>query len=57
LTTTPVGEWEPNYDISLWDKEKKLHVFVQKVNQIDGEGIAKTEPTMIRVLEINQLPK
>jgi hypothetical protein len=57
LTTNPVGEWEPNYDISLWDKEKKLHVFVQKVNQIDGEGIAKTEPTMIRVLEINQLPK
>jgi hypothetical protein len=57
LTTTPVGEWEPNYDISLWDKEKKLHVFVQNVNQIDGEGIAKTEPTMIRVLEINQLPQ
>ena len=56
LATTPVGEWEPNYDFSLWNKKKKLHIFVQKVNQIDGEGLAKTEPTMIRVLEINQLP-
>lgn len=57
LTKTSVGEWEPNYDICLWDKEKKLHLFVQNVNQIDGEGLAKTEPTMIQVLEINQLPK
>jgi hypothetical protein len=57
LATTPVGEWEPNYDISLWDKKNKLQIFVQNVNQIDGEGLAKTEPTMVRVLEINQLPK
>lgn len=57
LTATSVGEWEPNYDISLWDKEKKLHIFVQDVNQIDGEGLAKTPPTMVQVLEVNQLPK
>lgn len=57
LSTDSVGEWEPNYDISLWDKRKKLHIFVQNVNQIDGEGLAKTSPTMIKVLEINQLPK
>jgi hypothetical protein len=57
LSTTTVGEWEPNYDISLWDKRNKLHIFVQDVNQIDGEGLAKTEPTMIQVLEINRLPK
>lgn len=57
LSATPVGEWEPNHDISLWDKKNKLHVFVQEVNQVDGEGLAKTEPTMIRVLEMNQLPK
>ena len=57
LTTSPVGEWEPNYDISLWDNKKKLHIFVQNVNQIDGEGLAKTEPTMIQVLEMNQLPE
>ena len=57
LSTDSVGEWEPNYDISLWDKRKKLHIFVQNVNQIDGEGLAKTDPTMIQVVEINQLPK
>ena len=43
LSTDSVGEWEPNYDISLWDKRKKLHIFVQNVNQIDGEGLAKTD--------------
>ncbi|WP_035647930.1 BNR repeat-containing protein [Flavobacterium sp. ASV13] len=57
LTTASIGEWEPNYDISLWEKQKKLHIFLQNVNQVDGEGLAKSEPTMVRVLEVNQLPK
>lgn len=57
LTTTSVGQWEPNYDISLWKKKHKLHVFSQNVTQIDGEGLAKTAPTMISVLELNSLPK
>ena len=57
LTTTSIGEWEPNYDISLWEKQKKLHIFLQNVNQVDGEGLAKSEPTMVKVLEVNQLPK
>ncbi len=57
LTNTSVGEWEPNYDTALWEKKNKLHVFVQNVNQIDGEGLAKTAPTMISVLEVNSLPK
>jgi hypothetical protein len=57
LTSTSIGEWEPNYDISLWEKQKKLHIFLQNVNQVDGEGLAKSEPTMVRILELNQLPK
>ncbi len=57
LTATSIGEWEPNYDISLWKKQKKLHIFLQNVNQVDGEGLAKSEPTMVRVLEVNQLPE
>jgi len=57
LTTESVGEWEPNYDISLWEKQKKLHIFLQNVNQVDGEGLAKSEPTMVKVLEVNKLPK
>ncbi|MEN2413859.1 BNR repeat-containing protein [Flavobacterium mesophilum] len=57
LTTESVGEWEPNYDILLWEKQKKLHIFLQNVNQVDGEGLAKSEPTMVKVLEVNKLPK
>lgn len=57
LTNTSIGQWEPNYDISLWKKKNKLHIFSQNVNQIDGEGLAKTPPSMISVLELNNLPK
>lgn len=57
LTDETVGQWEPNYDVSLWKKKNKLHIFSQNVTQIDGEGLAKTAPTMIRVLEVNSLPK
>jgi hypothetical protein len=57
LTTASVGQWEPNYDISLWKKKNKLHIFLQNVTQIDGEGLVKIPPTMISVLEINTLPK
>ncbi|WBL26491.1 BNR repeat-containing protein [Zunongwangia sp. HGR-M22] len=56
LTKESVGEWEPNYDLELWKREEKLHVFAQKVYQIDGEGVATAKPTMIRVLEIKNLP-
>ena len=52
-----MGQWEPNYDISLWEKKNKLHIFSQNVSQIDGEGLAKTTPSMISVLELNNLPK
>ncbi|MFV8467295.1 BNR repeat-containing protein [Flavobacterium sp. LB1P62] len=57
LTNTSVGQWEPNYDISLWQKKNKLHIFSQNVTQIDGEGLAKIPPSMISVIEINSLPK
>ncbi|MDN3596721.1 BNR repeat-containing protein [Zunongwangia endophytica] len=56
LTKESVGEWEPNYDLGLWEREGELHVFVQKVTQVDGEGIAESEPTKVRVLEISNLP-
>ncbi len=50
LTTTSVGEWEPNLDTELWAKKKRLDLFVQKVEQIDGEGKANTVPTAVKVL-------
>lgn len=51
LTTTGVAEWEPSFDTELWKSKKKLNLYVQKVSQADGEGIAKTPQQMIYVLE------
>ncbi|HSC53833.1 MAG TPA: BNR repeat-containing protein [Phnomibacter sp.] len=47
----PVGAWEPSYDTEYWKQKKELHLFVQLVQQADGEGILATKPTMIYVLE------
>ncbi|MFV0291615.1 MAG: BNR repeat-containing protein [Mangrovibacterium sp.] len=55
LTETPVGEWEPNIDLDLWREQGKLHIFVQEVSQIDGEGKDNTiQPTMVRVLQVEK---
>ena len=51
LTNFSVGSWEPSYDTELWRKEKKIHLFVQKVVQIDGEGKASVPAEEVRVLE------
>ncbi|MDQ5929524.1 MAG: hypothetical protein QG594_1303 [Bacteroidota bacterium] len=52
-----VNQWEPNYDIELWNRKKMLHLFVQQVNQVDSEGVSKSTPTTVSVLEWNELPK
>ena len=57
LTPTSVGQWEPNYDLNLWKTDQKLNIFIQEVTQIDGEGVAKQQPTLIRILELKKLPK
>jgi hypothetical protein len=51
LTKTPVGAWEPSFDTELWRRTGELHLFTQEVRQVDGEGMAQSEPTMVRVLE------
>jgi len=50
LTTASVGEWEPTFDTELWAKKKRLDLFVQKVEQVDGEGKANAQPTPVQVL-------
>ncbi len=50
LTSTSVGEWEPTFDTELWAKKKRLDLFVQKVEQVDGEGKANAAPTPVQVL-------
>ena len=57
LINNDIGQWEPNYDKQLFKKSEKLHIFVQKVTQIDGEGLADKAATPVKILEINNLPK
>lgn len=56
LTETGVGQWEPNYDVELWNAEKELHIFSQKVVQVDGEGLTETDPQPVKIIEVSNLP-
>ena len=51
LTDAAVGAWEPTYDTELWREKKKINLFVQKVEQIDAEGVAAASDQMVYVLE------
>jgi hypothetical protein len=52
LTDFSVDMWEPSYDTELWQREKELHIYVQKVNQPDGDAwIYGIPPEMIYILE------
>lgn len=51
LSDTAVGAWEPTYDTELWRQRRELNLFVEKVEQGDGEGLKETPPQMIAVLE------
>lgn len=54
LTTFSVGSWEPSYDTELWRHKGLLHLFVQNVEQIDGEGKADIASQQVQILEINK---
>ena len=51
LTQESLGSWEPTYDTELWKEKQVLHLFVQKVEQVDGEGKASIAPQPVQVLE------
>jgi hypothetical protein len=51
LTTDALGAWEPSFDTELWRTKGELHLFIQRVRQVDGEGMARAEPSMVRILE------
>lgn len=53
LTEDDTGSWEPSYDTELWKEKGVLNLFIQKVEQVDGEGKASVPPQMIKVLEWN----
>lgn len=51
LTTFAVGAWEPSYDTELWRRNGTLSLFVQNVQQVDGEGQANVPPQPVQVLD------
>ncbi len=53
LTAFPVGAWEPTIDTGLWDRERKLHVFVEKTHQGDGERTVAIPAQPIYILEVD----
>lgn len=51
LTDFSVGDWEPSFDTELWKNKHQLNIFVQKVQQVDGEGLSKVNPERVYILE------
>jgi hypothetical protein len=46
LTTSSAGQWEPTSDAVLWRQQKLVHMFVQRAEQRDGEGVFNVPPEM-----------
>ncbi|MBU2913439.1 BNR repeat-containing protein [Reichenbachiella agariperforans] len=51
LTESGYPAWEPTLDPSLWLQNQELHLFLQDVMQVDGEGMAEAAAQMVQVLE------
>jgi hypothetical protein len=51
LSDHSVGSWEPTYDTELWKEKGILNLFLQNVEQVDGEGKADIPPQAVEVLE------
>lgn len=55
LNSKMVGSWEPSFDKDLWDSKGILHLFLQRTDQVDGEGISTMPPQEVYVLENPEL--
>jgi hypothetical protein len=51
LTATSVGLWEPSYDKEIWKNKQELHLFVERVEQGDGETTRAIAPQEVQVIE------
>jgi len=56
LSQSAVGDWEPSYDTELWRAKGRLDLFLQRLEQIDGEGKADNKPSPVQVLEWKPVP-
>ncbi len=51
-----LDRWEPSFDSRLWQSQQLLHLYVQRVGQIDQEIVADDYPaTEVSVLELDLL--
>ena len=51
LTEESAGMWEPSFDTEPWQRQQKLHIFLPRVGQGEGETTEDLDPTMISILE------
>ena len=51
LTDFSVDAWEPSFDTELWKEKQKLHIYVQRSSQGDGEKSTDLEPQPLYLLE------
>lgn len=56
LTSYAVNAWEPSYDRELWKERGWLDIYVQDMEQGDGEVTTAKAPTLVRVLELSAAP-
>ena len=54
LTDFPVDAWEPSHDAELWKSRRRLHLFVQRTKQGDGERSVDFPPQKVFVLKVNE---
>lgn len=52
VTDFSVGAWEPSYDTELWKSQRRLHLFVQRSGQGDGEQVEELQAQEVFVLEV-----
>ncbi len=53
ITDFSVGAWEPSFDLTLWEQQRSIHLFVQTTYQGDGEQTVSAQPTPVYVLEVH----
>jgi hypothetical protein len=51
VTDFSVGAWEPTYDTELWKSKRRLHLFIQRAGQGDGEQLEELDSQEVFVLE------
>ena len=54
ITDFSVDAWEPTIDMTLWNREKKINLFVQRTHQGDGEKLSRNreKKSPVYILEI-----